>query len=64
MERAEVTVRRNRELEQWVNENPDIVAKVEERLKNLAGENRCRAAVKIAKTEPVNRSIRAPRMRP
>jgi hypothetical protein len=64
MERAEVTVRRNRELEQWVNENPDIVAKVEERLKNLAGENRCRAAVKIAKTEPVNRSIRAPRRRP
>jgi multidrug efflux pump subunit AcrA (membrane-fusion protein) len=64
MERAEVTVRRNRELEQWVNENPDIVAKVEQRVKNLAGENRHRAAVKIAKTEPVNRSIRAPRMRP
>jgi multidrug efflux pump subunit AcrA (membrane-fusion protein) len=64
MERAEVTVRRNRELEQWVNENPDIVAKVEQRVKNLAGENRHRAAVKIAKTEPVNRSIRAPRRRP
>lgn len=51
MERAEVAVRRNRELEQWVSENPDIAAKVEQRLRNLAGENRHRAAVKIAKTE-------------
>jgi hypothetical protein len=64
MERAEVTVRRNRELEQWVNENPDIVAKVEQRLRNLADENRHRAAVKIARTETVNQGIRPPRMRP
>jgi hypothetical protein len=64
MERAEVTVRRNRELEQWVSENPDVTAKVEQRLKNFAGENRHRAAVKIAKTEPVNQGIRPPRIRP
>ena len=34
MERAEVAMRCNRELEQWVKENPDIVVKVEQRLKN------------------------------
>jgi ApbE superfamily uncharacterized protein (UPF0280 family) len=64
MERAEVAVRRNGELEQWVGENPDITTKVEQRVKNLAGENRHRTAVKIAKTEPVNQGIRPARMRP
>jgi hypothetical protein len=63
MERAEVAVRCNRELEQWVKDNPDIVAKVEQRLKNLAGENRHRAAVKIAQTGAVNQGIRPPGIR-
>jgi hypothetical protein len=63
MERAEVAVRRNGELEQWVKENPEIVVKVEQRLKNLAGENRHRAAVKIANAETVNQGIRLPRIR-
>jgi hypothetical protein len=63
MERAEVAVRRNSELEQWVKENPDIVVKVEHRLRNLAGETRHRAAIKIAKTGSVNQGMRAPRIR-
>ena len=63
MERAEVAVRCNGELEQWVKENPDIVVKVEQRLRNLAGENRHHAAVKAAKTETANQGIRPPRMR-
>jgi phage-related minor tail protein len=63
MERAEVAVRCNRELEQWVSENPDITAKVEQRLKNLAEENRHRAAIKMAKTETVNQGIPSPRIR-
>jgi polyhydroxyalkanoate synthesis regulator protein len=63
MRRAEVAVRRNGELEQWVKENPDIVVKVEQRLKNLAGENRHRAAVKLAKTETANQGICPPRVR-
>lgn len=62
--RAENVVRRNYELEQWVNENPEIVSKVEERLKILVDDNRQRAAVKITQTETVNQSIRAPGMRP
>jgi hypothetical protein len=64
MERGEVAARRNRELMPWVNENPDIIARVEQRLKNLAGENRKRATVKIAKAEMLNQSVRAPGMRP
>jgi hypothetical protein len=64
MERAQVAVRRNGELEQWVKEHPDIVVKVEQRLKNLAGENRERAAVKIANAETVNHGMRGPGMRP
>lgn len=63
MERAEVAVRRNGELEQWVSENPDITAKVEQRLKNLAGEHRHRAVVNVAKTETANQGIRPARMR-
>jgi hypothetical protein len=61
-ENAERVIRRNRELEQWVNENPEIVAKVEAHLKNKAAENRERPSIKIAKTEAVKQGMRAPRM--
>lgn len=62
--RGETVVRRNRELERWVGENPEIVAKVEQRLKNLAGDNRQRATVKLSETETLRQSVRAPGMRP
>jgi hypothetical protein len=62
--RAETVVRRNHELEQWVSENPEILSKVEERLKILADENRQRATVKIAQTETLRQSVRGPSMRP
>ena len=62
MERAEVTVRRNRELEQWVNENPDIVAKVEQRIKNAPMENRQRAD-NVARTKAQRQSIQSPGIR-
>jgi hypothetical protein len=61
-ENAERVVRRNRELEQWVNENPEIVAKVEAHLKNKAAANRKRAFIKVAKTEAVKQGVQAPRM--
>jgi hypothetical protein len=47
-ENAERIVRRNRELEQWVNENPEIVAKVEAHLKNKAAANRQRPSINVA----------------
>ena len=62
--RPETVARRNHELEQWVNENPEMVSKVEERLKILADENRQRATVKIAQTETLRQSVRRPSMRP
>jgi len=61
-ENAEMVVRRNRELEQWVNENPEIVAKVEARFKNEAVANRERQSINVAKTETVKQGMRAPRM--
>jgi hypothetical protein len=47
-ENTEMVVRRNRELEQWVNENPEIVAKVEAHIKNKAAEIRERPSINVA----------------
>jgi hypothetical protein len=63
-ENAERVVRRNRELEQWVNENPEIVAKVEAHIKNKAAENRKRPSINAARTEAVKQGIRSPGIRP
>jgi hypothetical protein len=60
-ENAERVVRRNRELEQWVNENPEIVAKVEAHFKNNAAENRERAFIATAKSVAENQSMRTSR---
>ena len=62
--RPETVARRNHELEQWVNENPEMVSKVEERLKILEDENRQRATVKITQTETLRQNVRGPSMRP
>jgi hypothetical protein len=61
-ENTEMVARRNRELEQWVNENPEIVAKVEAHLKNKAAANRERPSIKIAKTELVKQGMQGSRM--
>jgi hypothetical protein len=55
-EHAEMVVRRNREMEQWVSENPEIVAKVEARFKNEAAANRERPSINVVRTEAVRRS--------
>jgi hypothetical protein len=47
-EHAEMVVHRNRELEQWINENPEIVAKVEAHLKNEAAANREHPSINVA----------------
>lgn len=61
MERAEAVARRNRELEPWVREHPEIVAKVEERLRNANTEFR-RLASKVTNTESQTQQ-RGPRIR-
>lgn len=40
MERAEIAVARNREVASWVNENPEIIAKVAQRLKKTVAGTR------------------------
>jgi hypothetical protein len=64
MERAESAVGRNRELEPWVKENPDIIAKVEQRVKTTVAENRQRVDVSVAKVESVREEKCPPSLRP
>ena len=64
MQRSDIAERRNQELVQWVNENPEIKSKVEERIKNVPVENRERAFINVAKTEAVSQGMRAPRVQP
>jgi hypothetical protein len=64
MERAEAVAGRNRELEPWVRENPEIVAKVEERFIHLAAENRERASIRAARSESIRQGVREPGIRP
>ncbi|AWI09642.1 hypothetical protein M2447_002196 [Ereboglobus sp. PH5-10] len=60
MQRNEYTQQRDQEIIQWVNQNPDIKAKVEERIKNVPAENRQRAFVRVAKDEAARQSMRQP----
>ena len=62
MERAEMVDRRNGELSQWVYENPDIVAKIEQRNRNAPAENSKRAPISLART--VSQGMHAPRVQP
>jgi hypothetical protein len=62
MARAETADRRNRELEQWVNENPDITAKVEERVKATVPRTRPRAAISAVQAQATNQTMRGPRL--
>lgn len=58
MQRNEFTQTRNQELVSWVNENPDVKAKVEERIRNVPAQNRERAFLNAAKSEAMNQTVR------
>lgn len=60
MQRNDYTQQRDQEIIQWVNQNPDIKANVEERIKNVPAENRQRAFVRVAKNEAARQSMRQP----
>jgi hypothetical protein len=62
MGRAETESARNQVLEQWVKENPDITAKVEQRVKKVA-ENRQHVGVRDAKAESISEGTRVSRLR-
>jgi len=54
MQKAEYSNGRNEEIRAWVEEHPEIKAKIEERLRNVPAANRERAFINAAKTEANN----------
>ena len=58
MQKAEYSNGRNEEIRAWVEENPEIKAKIEERLRNVPAANRERAFINAAKTEAMNQTVR------
>lgn len=66
MQRSECTNGRNEEIKAWVEEHPEIKAKIEERIRNVPEANRERAFINAAKTEAMNQAVRpaGPSVRP
>ena len=58
MQRGEYSQRRNQEVAEWVEQHPEIKAKVEERIKNVPAESRQRAFINAAKTEAMKEGMR------
>lgn len=59
MQRNEVTERRTQVIRQWVEEHPEVKAKIEERLRNVPEEHRERAFINAAKAEAANQTVQA-----
>ncbi len=59
MQRSEYTNQRNQEIVTWVEENPDIKAKVEQRIRNVPPENRERAFITAAKSLALNQTVQS-----
>ena len=58
MQRSEYTNGRNEEIKAWVEEHPDVKAKIEERIRNVPAQNRERAFINAAKAEALNQTVR------
>lgn len=58
MQRAGYANQRNQEVIAWVEEHPEIKAKIEERVKNVPEANRQRAFLTAAKTEAMNQTVK------
>ena len=64
MQRSEYSNGRNQEIKAWVEEHPEIKAKIEARVRNVPEQNRERAFINAAKTEAMNQTVQSPRIRP
>lgn len=64
MQRSEYTVGRNEEIKAWVEEHPEVKARIEERIRNVPPANRERAFINAAKTEAQNLAVRGQRQTP
>ena len=58
MQRSEYTNGRNAEIKTWVEANPEIKAKIEERIRNVPPVNRERAFINAAKAAAQNLAVR------
>lgn len=59
MQRSEYTNQRNQEIVAWVEEHPEIKAKVEQRIRNVPPENRERAFITAAKSLALNQTVQS-----
>ena len=59
VQRSEYSNQRNQEIVSWVEEHPEIKAKIEERIKNVPAENRQRAFLTMARSEAVKETVRS-----
>ena len=59
MHRAGYANQRNQEIIAWVEENPEIKAKIEARVKNVPEANRQRAFITAAKSEAMNQTVKS-----
>lgn len=57
MQRSETAQRRNKEVAEWVEQHPEIKAKVEERIRNVPEANRQRAFLNVARTEAMTQGM-------
>jgi hypothetical protein len=64
MQRSEYANGRNEEVKAWVEEHPEIKARIEERLRNVPAANRERAFINAAKTEAAKLAMRPNGVRP
>lgn len=58
MQRSEYANGRTAEIKAWVEEHPEVKAKIEARIRNVPEQNRERAFINAAKTEALNQTVR------
>jgi hypothetical protein len=58
MQRSEYANGRNQEIKAWVEENPEIRTRIEERVRNVPEANRERAFINAAKSEAMKQAVR------
>ncbi|OAM89716.1 hypothetical protein OH491_16690 [Termitidicoccus mucosus] len=59
VQRSEYSNQRNEAIAAWVEEHPDLKAKIEERIKSVPAERRQRAFITMARTEAVKETLKA-----
>jgi len=64
MSQAEYKSTRNQEIVAWVQENPDVKARVDERIRNVPAAQREQAFINAAKLEAMNQTVRMRSVRP